>query len=763
MRLKNLAFSLVATVLIAFLALTAGCSDPAKDKEVHFKKAMIYLDEDKPEAAIIELRNAIQIDPKFADARYQLGLLYLKSGDPRQAFGELQRAATLDPDNLDAKVKTAEFYLLSQQKEDSRRLIEEILGQDPENIDGLALAANLELLDNSPEQALSNIDKAIALAPTEDRLYTIKGRVLAVAKKAPAAEAAFIKALDLNDQKQGNYITLVSFYLSQKQLDKAKSTLTRMAAAFPESPQPYLQMANLALRNNDLAGAEQDLLKAMEIAPKDIGLKASVAEFYAKQKKDSQAEQLYTEAIAASESPENIKAKLADFYFSRGKFEQARKLMAEILATNPKNGGAKLVQAKFLLKEGKPAEALEIADKLSNDYPRWDETFFVKAIAHSNLKQTDLAKNALLETISRNQTHAKARSMLALLFLQEGNFEEAKKEAATALKLDQKNFQAAMILAKSVLFSKDFENAQKMFSELDTKVPDNVEILGSLGLAYLGLKQPDKARDAFERVLAVQPGNAKAFGFVLKLAQQAGSDRQALITMTRKQLDKAPESGALQILFANLLLSSNQPEEALAAYRKAQALAPENPQSYAMSALILIRQGKTEQAIAEYKELLSRQPDAVSAHMGLGTIYEQTGQLELARESYRKILTINPNFAPAANNLAWLIAESPEPDLGEALRLAMIAKQEQPNNAHIIDTLGWVHYKRKSFSLARNEFSQAVEQDKGNPILRYHLALALQGEGKQEEAIQQLEQALTQKQSFPERAEAQRLLHEWKL
>ncbi len=92
----------------------------------------------------------------------------------------------------------------------------------------------------------------------------------------------------------------------------------------------------------------------------------------------------------------------------------------------------------------------------------------------------------------------------------------------------------------------------------------------------------------------------------------------------------------------------------------------------------------------------------------------------------------------------------------------MIAKQELPDNAHIIDTLGWVHYKRGSYSLARNEFSQAVENDKNNPSLRYHLALALFGEEKKAEAIQQMEQVVASQQSFNEKEEAKVLLREWK-
>ena len=47
-------------------------------------------------------------------------------------------------------------------------------------------------------------------------------------------------------------------------------------------------------------------------------------------------------------------------------------------------------------------------------------------------------------------------------------------------------------------------------------------------------------------------------------------------------------------------------------------------------------------------------------------------------ESYRKILEIDPNNVVAANNLAWLIANEENGDLGEAMRLALIAKNKYP-------------------------------------------------------------------------------------
>ena len=69
-------------LFVLVLLLLGGCSgDPEKKKAVHYEKAMAYVQEKNPSAAIIELRNAIQVDPKYAAARYQLGLLYLQAGE----------------------------------------------------------------------------------------------------------------------------------------------------------------------------------------------------------------------------------------------------------------------------------------------------------------------------------------------------------------------------------------------------------------------------------------------------------------------------------------------------------------------------------------------------------------------------------------------------------------------------------------------------------------------------------------------------------
>ena len=146
--------------------------------------------------------------------------------------------------------------------------------------------------------------------------------------------------------------------------------------------------------------------------------------------------------------------------------------------------------------------------------------------------------------------------------------------------------------------------------------------------------------------------------------------------------------------------------------------------------------------------------------MGIAALELAENDKAGAIAEYRKILDIKDNYAPAANNLAWLIADAPDGDLGEALRLAMLAKQAQPDDPNISDTLGWVHYKRGTHTLAVPQFELALAARPGDPTISYHLALALHGDGQIEKAREVLTVALAVGEKFDDRAKAEELLRE---
>ena len=124
----------------------------------------------------------------------------------------------------------------------------------------------------------------------------------------------------------------------------------------------------------------------------------------------------------------------------------------------------------------------------------------------------------------------------------------------------------------------------------------------------------------------------------------------------------------------------------------------------------------------------------------LGTILELQGKKDDAKARYNKALQSDPRAAVAANNLAWLDANS-NGNLDVALQLAQTAKAALPNQPEVNDTLGWIYYRKGLIAPALTSLRESVATDANNPTSTYHLALAYQQNGAHDLAARMFDRA----------------------
>ena len=98
-------------IVLAGVLFTDCSADPNKRKFGYLQDAEKYFKSGKSQEAVIQYRNALAIDPRFAPARYGLGEAYLALNRTDAAYRELTEAVTLDPANLDARLKLARLLL----------------------------------------------------------------------------------------------------------------------------------------------------------------------------------------------------------------------------------------------------------------------------------------------------------------------------------------------------------------------------------------------------------------------------------------------------------------------------------------------------------------------------------------------------------------------------------------------------------------------------------------------------------------------------
>ena len=227
-----------------------------------------------------------------------------------------------------------------------------------------------------------------------------------------------------------------------------------------------------------------------------------------------------------------------------------------------------------------------------------------------------------------------------------------------------------------------------------------------------------------------------------------------------KQVADSPAASAIVYnLKGSLYLARGNKAAAIESFQTAIKENPNLLQPYYALAKIYLTDKQEKKAIAQYEAVLKVNPNQAQPHMLLGVIYDTQKQYDISEKHYRAALEINPEFAPAANNLAFILADQ-DKDIDEALQLARMAKEKLPDDPNVMDTLGWVYYKKGLYDSAIGEFSDSLTKLADNPVVNYHLGMAYYKKGDTAKAKEQLEKALNLQADFPGSEEARRVLAE---
>ena len=144
MRKNHLA--LVAVILAVCLVL--ACGGPEEKKAKFYGKAKELFEKGDLVKARLEVKNALQIDPKFAEAYSLLGQIAIKGEDYQGAFEAFGKAVDLKPELVPAQVELGKLLLVSGALDKAMEKAQIVLGKEPDNTEGLMLKGSVLLAKN---------------------------------------------------------------------------------------------------------------------------------------------------------------------------------------------------------------------------------------------------------------------------------------------------------------------------------------------------------------------------------------------------------------------------------------------------------------------------------------------------------------------------------------------------------------------------------------------------------------------------------------
>ncbi len=230
----------------------------------------------------------------------------------------------------------------------------------------------------------------------------------------------------------------------------------------------------------------------------------------------------------------------------------------------------------------------------------------------------------------------------------------------------------------------------------------------------------------WSHVLAVSPENDVAHTNMGIVLMERGRTDEALSHLQtaldlRSRGAPAQNDLSLALIHTNLGFAFAQKGDvdlAINHLRMAIASQPKYPDAHYNLAVVLAQKGDVDAAIAEYENTLSLRTDDVEARISLANALLQKHRLRDAIAQYEAALKAAPHAAFAANNLAWVLATTPEDTLRDGARATKMARMADQysdgTNAIFIRTMAAAHAESGRFDDARQTAQIALQFARAN-------------------------------------------------
>ena len=389
---------------------------------------------------------------------------------------------------------------------------------------------------------------------------------------------------------------------------------------------------------------------------------------------------------------------------------------------------------------------------------------------HADTAEKILQASLQSKPILRNLYHIH----LALLAENMGRHKVAEKFYNNALQSNL-SIRSVWLAAEFYLRQNQPQKAIKLVKALQANLPGSP--LPPVYLDYLKTANP-------KAVQATAPQPLEGLTAVLfDLASVLQQEQSGRVALLYAQLARSlnPDDAFVQILTGDLLATDKFFDKAQTYYQAVPKTHPLWVLAQLRAAQTLEEAGKVNAAITVLENLATMPHIAPAMHEQMGDVWRRAEKFEQALPHYdRAIAAINKpseadwpvffargmcyerlkNWAKAEPDLQQALDLDPENpqilnylgyswadqghNLNKAHDLVAQALEQAPNDAYIMDSMGWVLYKMGKFKAAVRYLEQAASELADDPVINDHLGDAYWQAGRQSEARVQWQRAIDQ-------------------
>jgi putative PEP-CTERM system TPR-repeat lipoprotein len=626
---------------IAVVALSALSSCGKQTSDEYIKEAQQYIAENDPAAAIVALKNAVQVEPKSAQARFELGQLYMQQKQFESAEKELNRAleygfeaSKVLPLITQAYQRTGAYSAISKLEHDES----DLTSVERAEIGYFKVIALARL--NKVDEARLLIEELSAIETSSVYKGLTAVYMLVLDNEF---EAAAIKVSELREQAPQNAEVLkllAQLKLSTDAPGEAAEIFKEYVQFYPDDKQTTFVLAKLLVDIGDLEAADpyiSELLLINDLNPFLNQLKAAT---YAA--KGDYANALKRAEIAITGNIEAPSLRLIAGYaaYQIQDYSSANRHLTYIAAVLPDNHPGLRLLAASQLQLGLTSEVGDVLERIDQLTDK-DAPLFSKASYELLRGGFEKEAKALIEKSTDISRTAEDLTRLGLLQLSLNNLDGiVNLEEAVSKSPELVSAQAT--LAKAYIVTKQYDKALELANNWKNNSPDDEKPYLLAGDVYTRQQKFNEAKVEFEKASGLDKISPSPKLALVNLALAQKDSKQASLLLDQLLIEFPDNVAAL----ATYYLLSKQENKVSSGIDKIQSAFNRDPANIT-TRLLLARIQLVENNYQKAIELLSAvkdQKDLPQAYWKtLGQSLIKTNQLRPATLHYDAWLEKEPN------------------------------------------------------------------------------------------------------------------------
>ncbi|MEM8948951.1 MAG: tetratricopeptide repeat protein, partial [Pseudomonadota bacterium] len=415
----KLVSTLSAIALLGWLAFDQAppAFADAAQSESFVDDARKRLAQSDPQAAVIQLKNALREDPENIEARRLLGELYLSQQRFPEAEKELQRAYDASP-GTDAIILLGRALLGQSKTDETLELIGETDGVDAEQNRALSLLkAETLLILEQPAEAREALAAEIEANPLNIDVALTDARISLAERDIEAAKIKVGRVLEIDPESAAAWMLDVQIKNGEGRFADALTSLDRLTELAPGNDRLKVMRAEILIRRAKFDDAEQMVTDVLQRQPDDIAANFLLATVQSNGGELEEADATLRKIADVTRDIDEVTLLSGVVKLGIGQHAQAETLLAKYIARTPDNLPVRRLLAGLQLKQGSARAAIDTLRPVTGADSTDEISLQLKSSAEIRIGNVDAARETLtqLKGLGKPTSASQAATLLSVL------------------------------------------------------------------------------------------------------------------------------------------------------------------------------------------------------------------------------------------------------------------------------------------------------------------------------------------------------------